>query len=329
MKRILVLLFLIGAVIASIFAWMLIRPTPESVLKKAVRALTNPSMVSVQWNVQWEGSNSSNQIARSRGWVSYSGLMDFRDLASIRANGSLGYSPTSHESDFETANIILTRDAFAFQENNFSSERSEWVSILAGTSTNPAPWLSMDRNVLLTTLGHSELIPKGKDADLREALSLMNVETWLRVVSSSESIYGGREYMQIHVRVEEEEFSTGLLSLLTAWNGSDATSDQISFVHRVAKSVSSGDWYLMVDERSGYLLSLTGYWNALDDQGDSSGRWKYSAVFGNASGGSIGTTVPNGAVDVTEKILPKKTGSLPSSSDVDGRSEHTQTTDTE
>jgi hypothetical protein len=316
MKRVLVLFLFIVAIVGSIYAWMIFRPSPEALLKTSIRSLINTSVTSVQWNTQWETLDQSTQKMRFGGWVSYAGTMDFRDPTLIQANGALGYSPTTNEADFETANIILTRDRFAFQEKRFLPERSNWTKALAGTSTTPETWLSVDRKTLLEIIGTSNTTAQGTGSGLRSALRKMDIYEWLTVTSSSEQMYAGREYMQIRMKVNEQEFSDGLLSIVTEWKKATLTSDEILSLKRIAKDVASGELYVMVDERAGDVVSMVGTWKMFDERGVVAGKVSFSVVFGVGSSiTSAGIVIPTEAIDVTQALLPKKSGSLPSSID--------------
>lgn len=314
MKRILVLFLFIAIVVGSIYAWMVLRPRPSNLLKTSLRHLIHSTVLPVQGSLQWESADETQQNFKFTGWTSYAGTVDLRDLSLIRGNGMMGYSSSPNASDFETANIVLTQDRIAFQEKQFKTERSEWIRSFVVTSTPTDAWFTINRQTFLKELGYPKAIAKGKGEDLRKILDQMEIQKWLVIISSSEQLYVGREYMSIRVRVKEDEFFSGLLSLISAWNAEKPSSQDIVWAKSIARNVAHGEWELMIDEGAGDIVSLTGKWQNVDSQETILGRATLSLVFGYGLSGKIPTaTISKDAIDITSALYTKKKGELPSS----------------
>lgn len=313
MKRILVFFLFIAMVIGSIYAWMTLRPVPGNLLKTSLRHLTTVGVTPLQGSIQWEKADQTERNFSFGGWVSYAGMLDLRDLSSIRGNGMIGYSSTPSQSDFESANVILTGDRLAIQEKQFKKERSDWMRSLATTTTSQETWFSFDRKSLLEVLGYSGGAAKGSGGDIRKTLQQMDLRQLFIVASSSEQIYAGREYMTIHVRIKEDEFLNGLLTLMTAWKKENPSQNDIVWAKNVARNAAHGDWYLMIDEGAGDLVNITGKWHTVDSQEKILARNSISLIFGMGLSSSLMSgKIPEDALDVTPALFPKKQGTLPS-----------------
>lgn len=315
MKRVLVLFLFIACIVGSIYAWMLIRPTPTKLFKTALHRLTLLTSTQLQGSVQWETADEAGGY-HFGGWTSYAGIVDLHDLSAIRANGMIGYSSTPNKSDFQTVNAILTPNQFGFQEKQVSEDFFNQVELLAGTTTTPETWFSIDRLQLFKKIGYVDAIPKGSNAEIRTALRNGDLSEWMTITSSTEQIYGGREYMTIHFTVKQDEMVSGLLSLIAAWKHLNPAQADIIWSKQIAKNASKGDWIMVIDEQTKDIATLTGWWKIVNDQDRVTGRASLSLAFGVGGDQALANPViPKDAINLTQALFQKKAGFFPSASD--------------
>lgn len=314
MKRLLVLFLLIAIVVGGIYAWMELRPRPENLLGLSLRQLSKATVLPIQATLQWERADETQRHFSFGGRVSFSGMLDLRDLASIRANGVLGYGSSSNESDLETANVVLFDDKFAFQEKRFKEDRSNWLrSLTSSEQKDEHAWYVINRVRLFSEAGYSKAVAKGSDQGIREVIKKTNLKKIASVASSTEMIYGGREYMSIGTRLKEDALFSFMLGLIESWNKGKPMDTDIVWAKELAHNAAKGEWMVLVDESAGDVIGITGRWYVYDEQERIIGRGSVSMTF-NANSFVL-NKVPRNSADITERLFSEKKGALPASDD--------------
>lgn len=306
------LIFAIGLVIVvtGIYAWWLLRPTPEKVLAQALEHLASDTSVQqLQGVLYWDLIDPSGQGYVLDTWLSYAGSLNVADPTHPQADGKAVYSASTRSEDYQTADVVLTKDQIAFQLRETNDGLRAWVKERAPTSTDDA-WFSLGRDAVLQKEGYDEWVSIGNGTDIRNALLDLGASAWASLGSVSEEMDAGTRVLRVELLPNERAIEQGLVSLLAAWKLKNPDREDLAWAARSARGIASGKWNADIDLQTKRFHRLAASWPLVDDAGRTVGHVTLNLSFRGFGGTGETSEVPEGALDLTSTITTTRPSSF-------------------
>jgi hypothetical protein len=308
MKRFLLVLFVLILAGSGGAYWWLTRESSLRVAESALQSLIGLKTVGAA-RIDFATTNPRTNATTGFTFV---GQLNLADATLPEALGSLRLGAKTTTDLDQTVDLIVTKEQVIIRPRTGKPQADVLAKMFARDPSGQS-FFAADRTIFTNVSGLRVPSATGRNSAVRQAMASL-VPALILTGELELGLDGaGRKIASTSFRVDRRLARPFLISLVSAWTGKEPTIDQYSAIDRAVEGLARGSFRVTVDRSSRELVSLTGSWPRVDDEGNELSRLGIDLGFaGHNTEVTIG--IPEGALDVTSELGGNRpVPSLPSS----------------